>query len=109
MATIVRFSLQRYLTCKEAPCSRGAQAAQAAEQFSQPGMTGNHYHLPLNLHVEPSQAVRMGSNEMQPLLLKTFQDLQAPGQLLAITERESYLQVGLRLGSVPVVCSESNM
>ena len=33
----------------------------------------------------------------------------ASGQLPAAEERETHLQDGLRLGSVPVVCRESNM
>ena len=63
----------------------------------------------LDARLGPLQSIRAGSIMVQPLVLRTFQDSQAFGELLTVENGETHLQDGLRLGSVPVVCRESNM
>ncbi len=51
----------------------------------------------------------MDYGKLQSLVLRKLQGFQVSGQLLAVEGRETHLQDGLRLGSVPVVCRESNI
>ena len=110
MATRVRFSSQKYLMCNE-PLSHQRNTSSPRCKAIQPARHDwdSSSPLSLELHLRTLAGGGTGFRKTLYLMLRTFQDLQAAEELLVVEQKETHSQVGLRLGSVPVVCRESNI